>query len=151
MRFVEVFSSIAATLTKLIQKKVKFQWLDDCDKSFLKLKTRFTTTSVMTLQDGSNSYVIYCDASRVSLGCVLMRQGKIIAYASRQLKVHEKNYTTHDLKLATVVFALKIWIHYLYGVHVDVFIDHKSLQYVFTQKELNLCQRIWIESSKTMT
>ena len=95
----------------------------------------------MTLPEGSDVYVIYCDASRVGLGCVLIQRGKVIAYASRQLKAHEKNYQTHDLELAAVVFALKIWRHYLYSVHVDVFTDHKSLQYVFTQNELNLRQR----------
>ncbi|KAH0655152.1 hypothetical protein KY285_030034 [Solanum tuberosum] len=147
-RFVEGFSSIASPLTKLTQKKVKFQWSDDCEKSFAELKTRLTTTPVLTLPEGSDGYVIYCDASRVGLGCVLMQRGKVIAYASRQLKVHEKNYPTHDLELAAVVFALKIWRHYLYGVHVDVFTDHKSLQYVFTQKELNLRQRKWLEFLK---
>ncbi|WMV42529.1 hypothetical protein MTR67_035914 [Solanum verrucosum] len=147
-RFVEGFSSIASPLTKLTQKKVKFQWSDDCEKSFAELKIRLTTTPVLTLPEGSDGYVIYCDASRVGLGCVLMQRGKVIAYASRQLKVHEKNYPTHDLKLAAVVFALKIWRHYLYGVHVDVFTDHKSLQYVFTQKELNLRQRMWLEFLK---
>ena len=84
--------------------------------------------------------MVYCDVSRVGLGCVLIQAGKVIAYASRHLKVHEKNYPTHDLKLATVVFALKLWRNYLYGVHVDVFTDHKSLQYVFTQRVLNLCR-----------
>ncbi|WMV42605.1 hypothetical protein MTR67_035990 [Solanum verrucosum] len=83
-------------------------------------------------EEGSDGYVIYCDASRVSLGCVLMQRGKVIAYSFRQLKAHEKNYPTHDLELAVVVFALKIWRHYLYSVHVDVFTDHKSLLYVFT-------------------
>ena len=78
------------------------------------------------------NYTVYCDASRVSLGFVLMQAGKVIDYASRQLKVHEKNYPTHDLDSDVVVFAWKLWRHYLYGVHVDVFIDHKSLQYVFT-------------------
>jgi len=92
--------------------------------------------------------VVYCDASQVGLGCVLMQHGKVIAYASRQLKVHEKNYPTHDLKLEAVVFALKIRKHYLYGVYVDVFTDHKSLQYVFTQKDLNLRQRRWLELLK---
>ena len=82
--------------------------------------------------------MVYYDVSRVGLGCVLMQRGKVITYGSRKIMVHEKNYPTHDLKLAAVVFALKIWRHYLYGVHVDVFTDHKSLQYVFTQKELNL-------------
>ena len=112
------------------------------------MKTRLTTTLVLTLPEGSDGYVIYCDASRVGLGCVLMQRDKVISYASRKLKVHEKNYPTHDLELAAVVFALKIWRHYLYGVHVDVFTDHKSLQYVFTQKELNLRQRRWLEFLK---
>ncbi|WMV41242.1 hypothetical protein MTR67_034627, partial [Solanum verrucosum] len=122
-RFVNGFSSIASPMTKLTQKKAKFEWTDE-------------------------GFVVYCDASRVGLGCVLMQNGKVIAYASRQLKVHEKNYPTHDLELAAVVFALKIWRHYLYGVHVDVFTDHKSLQYVFTQKDLNLRQRRWLEFLK---
>ena len=81
---------------------------------------------------------MYYDASKVGLGCVLNQNGKVIAYASRQLHVHEKNYLTHDLDLASVVFASKIWFHYFYGVHVDVYTDHKILQYVFTQTELNL-------------
>ncbi|WMV45511.1 hypothetical protein MTR67_038896 [Solanum verrucosum] len=113
-------------------------------RSFLGLASyyrRLTTTYVLTLLEGSDGYVIDCDASRVSLGCVYMQRGKVIAYASTQLKVHEKKYQTHDLELAAVVFALKIWRHYLYGVHVDVVTDHKVLQYVFTQKELNLLQR----------
>ncbi|WMV46516.1 hypothetical protein MTR67_039901 [Solanum verrucosum] len=97
---------------------------------------------------GSEDYVIYCDASRVGLGCVLMQRGKVIAYASGQLKVHEKNYLNYGLELAVVVFSLNIWRHYLYGVHVDVFIDHKSLPYAFTQKELNLRQRRWLEFLK---
>ncbi|WMV55158.1 hypothetical protein MTR67_048543 [Solanum verrucosum] len=107
-----------------------------------------TTTPVLTLPEGSYDYVIYCDASRVVLGCVLMQRGKVITYSSRQLKVHKKNYPTHDLELEAVVFSLKIWKHYLYGAHVDVFIDHKSLQHVFTQKELNLHQRRWLEFLK---
>ena len=88
------------------------------------MKTRLTTAPVLTLPEGSDGYVIYCDASRVGLGCVLMQRDKVISYAFRKLKVHEKNYPTHDLELAAVVFALKIWRHYLYGVHVDVFTDH---------------------------
>ncbi|WMV24056.1 hypothetical protein MTR67_017441 [Solanum verrucosum] len=147
-RFVEGFSSIASRLTQLTQKKVKFQWSDDCEKNFAELKTRLTTDPVLTLPEGSNSYVIYCDASRVGLGRVLMQRGKIISYASRQLKVHEKNCPTHDLELASMVFALKIWRHYLYGVHIHMFTDHKSLQYVFTQKELNLRHRRCLEFLK---
>ncbi|KAH0636443.1 hypothetical protein KY289_036358 [Solanum tuberosum] len=110
-------------------------------RSFPKLRKRLTTAPILTLPEGTQGFVVYCDASRVGLGCVLMQNGKVIAYASTQLKVHEKNYPTHDLELAAVVFVLKIWCHYIYGVHVDVFTDHKSLQYVFSQKELNLRQR----------
>ena len=112
-RFVEGFSSIASPLTKLTQKMVKFQWSDNCEKSFAELETRLITAPVLTLPEGLDGYVIYCDASRVALGCVLMQRDKVITYASRQLKVHKKNYPTHDLELATLVFALKIWRHYL--------------------------------------
>ena len=102
------------------------------------LKDRFTSALVLTLPEGTKDFVVYCDASRVGLGCVLMQHRKVIAYASRQHKVQDRNYPTRDLELAAVVFALKIWRHYLYGVHVDVYTGHKSLQYVFTQKDLNL-------------
>ena len=87
---------------------------------------------------------MYYDASRMDLGYVLIQHGKVIAYASRKLRPHEKNYPTHDLELAAVIFALKIWRHYLYGVHVDIYTDHKSLQYIFNQKDLNLRQRRWL-------
>ena len=133
----EGFSSISSQLTRLTQKIVKFQWSDDCEKSFAELKTRLTTAPFLTIPESSDGYVIYCDASRVGLGCVLMQRDKVISYASRKLKKHEKNYSTHDLELAVVVFAIKIWRHYLYGVNIDMFTDHKSLQYVFTLKELN--------------
>ena len=147
-RFVEGFSSIAAPLTALTKKKSKYEWTETCEKSFQELKDRLTSAPVLTLPKSGENYTVYCDASRVGLGCVLMQAGKVIAYASRQLKVHEKNYPTHDLELAAVVFALKLWRHYLYGVHVDVFTDLKSLQYVFTQRELNLRQRRWLELLK---
>ena len=147
-KLMEGFSSIFAPLTALTKTKVKFEWTETCEKSFQELNDRLTSAPVLTLPKCGENYSVYCDASRFGLGCVLMQGGKVIAYVSRQLKVHEKNYLTHDLELATVVFALKLWRHYLYGVHVDVFTDHKSLQYVFTQRELNLCQRRWLELSK---
>ncbi|XP_070002479.1 uncharacterized protein [Nicotiana sylvestris] len=140
-RFVEVFSTLVYPLTKLTQKVVKFQWSDACERSFKELKSRLTTTPVLTLPEATEGFVMYCDASRVGLGCVLMQHDKVIAYSYKKLKNHVKNYPTHDLELAIVVFALKIWRHYLYGVHADVFTDHKSLQYIFKQKELNLRQR----------
>ena len=91
---------------------------------------------------------MYCDASKEGLGCVLMQEGRVIAYASQQLRRHELNYPTHDLELATVVHALKIWRHYLYGQQCDIYTDHKSLKYIFTQNELNMRQRRWLELVK---
>ena len=98
------------------------------------LKRRLTTAPVLTLPNDSSDYVIYSDASKMGLGCVLMQHGKVVAYASRQLKILEQNYATHDLELAAVVFALKLWRHYLYGSQFEVYTDHKSLKYIFTQK-----------------
>ncbi|XP_070676322.1 uncharacterized protein [Malus domestica] len=96
-------------------------------------------------KDDSGNFEVYSDASLNGLGCVLMQHGRVIAYASRQLKPHEKNYLTHDLELATIIFALKIWRHYLYGEKSKIFTDHKNLQYLFTQMDLNFRQRRWIE------
>ena len=113
----EGFSSTASPLTRLTQMMVMSQWSYDCEKSFAELKSRLTTSPMLTLPEGLDGYVIYCDTLIVCLGCVLMHRDKVISYASRKLKVHEKNYPTHDLDLATVVFAVKIWRNYLYGVH----------------------------------
>ena len=106
-RFVEIFSSIAAPLTKLTQKKIKFLWSDLCENSFEKLKDKLTTAPVLTLPEGVDDFVVYCDASHVGLGCVLMQRGKVITYASRKLKVHERNYPTHDLELVVVCLHLE--------------------------------------------
>ncbi|RVW72383.1 Transposon Ty3-I Gag-Pol polyprotein [Vitis vinifera] len=116
-RFVEDFSRIAAPMTRLTRKGVKFEWNEECENAF-----------------------------QMGLGCVLMQQGKVVAYASRQLKQHERNYPAHDLELAAVVFALKTWRHYLYGEKFEVYSDHKSLKYIFTQKDLNSRQRRWMET-----
>lgn len=91
------------------------------------LKDRLTSAPVLTLPEGTKGFVVHCDASQVGLGCVLLQHGRLISYAYRQLKVHEQNYSTHYLELVFVVFAFIIWMHYLYGVHVDVFTDHKSI------------------------
>ncbi|KAL0549247.1 hypothetical protein IC582_013728 [Cucumis melo] len=147
-RFVENFSGIATPLTQLTRKGVPFVWSKACEDSFQNLKQKLVTAPVLTVPDGSGSFVIYSDASKKGLGCVLMQQGKVVAYASRQLKSHEQNYPTHDLELAAVVFALKIWRHYLYGEKIQIFTDHKSLKYFFTQKELNMRQRRWLELVK---
>ncbi|KAL0556838.1 hypothetical protein IC582_005355 [Cucumis melo] len=147
-RFVENFSRIATPLTQLTRKGAPFVWSKACEDSFQNLKQKLVTAPVLTVPDGSGSFVIYSDASKKGLGCVLMQQGKMVAYASRQLKSHEQNYPTHDLELAAVVFALKIWRHYLYGEKIQIFTDHKSLKYFFTQKELNMRQRRWLELVK---
>ena len=111
-------------MTKLTRKGTKFEWDARCENSFMELKRRLTSAPILTLPSGSRDFVIYSDASGSGLGCTLMQHGKVVAYASRQLKPHERNYPTHDLELAAVVFALKIWRHYLYGEQFEVFTDH---------------------------
>ncbi|GJZ64864.1 putative reverse transcriptase domain-containing protein [Tanacetum coccineum] len=114
-RFIEGFSKIAKPMTKLTQKKVKFEWGDKQEAAFQLLKQKLCSAPILALPEGSEDFIAYCDASKKGLGAVLMQREKVISYASRQLKIHEKNYTTHDLELGAVVFALKIWRHYLYG------------------------------------
>nr|GEX40676.1 hypothetical protein [Tanacetum cinerariifolium] len=144
-RFIEGFSKIVKPMTKLTQKKVKFEWGDKQEAAFQLLKKKLCSAPILALPEGCGEFIVYCDASNKGLGAVLMQREKVILYASRQLKIHEKNYTTHDLELRAVVFALKIWRHYLYGTKCTVFTDHKSLQHVLEQKELNMRQRRWLE------
>ncbi|GKC07771.1 reverse transcriptase domain-containing protein, partial [Tanacetum coccineum] len=144
-RFIEGFSKIAKPMTKLTQKKVKFDWGDKAETTFQLIKQKLCSAPILALPEGSEDFIAYCDASIKGLGAVLMQREKVIAYASRQLKIHEKNYTTHDLELGAVVFALKIWRHYLYGTKCTMFTDHKSLQHILDQKELNMRQRRWLE------
>ena len=106
------------------------------------------TAPVLVSPNRTGGLTVYTDASHRGFGCVLMQHGKVIAYAYRQLKEHEKKYSTHDLELAAVIHALKIWRHYLYGEKILIFTDHKSLKYFFTQKELNMRQRRWLELVK---
>ena len=112
------------------------------------LKTSLTLALVLVFPLGFGGYSVYCDASRVRLRCVLMQHGRVIAYASRQLKKHEQNYATYDLEMVAVVFALKIWRHYLYGGTCEIYINHKSLKYIFQHKDLNLRQYRWMELLK---
>ncbi|GJV19542.1 putative reverse transcriptase domain-containing protein [Tanacetum coccineum] len=144
-RFIEGFSKIAKSMTKLTQKEIKFDWGEKEENAFQLIKQKLCSAPILALPEGSEDFVVYCDASHKGLGVVLMQREKVIAYASRQLKIHEKNYTTHDLELGSVVFALKIWRHYLYGTRCTVFTDHKSLQHILKQKELNMRQRRWLE------
>ncbi|GJZ07890.1 putative reverse transcriptase domain-containing protein, partial [Tanacetum coccineum] len=115
------------------------------EAAFQLIKQKLCSAPILALPKGSEKFIVYCDASHNGLGVVLMQNEKVIAYASRQLKIHEKNYTTHDLELGAVVFALKMWRHYLYGTRCTVFTDHKSLQHILDQKELNMRQRRWLE------
>jgi hypothetical protein len=112
------------------------------------LKTLLTTAPVLAQPDITKPFDVYCDASGSGLGCVLMQEGRVIAYASRQLRRHEEHYPTHDLELAAVVHVLKIWRHYLLGNICHIYTDHKSLKYIFTQSELNMRQRRWLELIK---
>ncbi|GJV04618.1 reverse transcriptase domain-containing protein [Tanacetum coccineum] len=123
----------------------RYVWGVEQEEAFQTLKNNLCDAPILRLSDGVEDFMVYCDASNQGLGCVLMQRGKVIAYASRQLKTHEKNYTTHDLELGAVVFALKTWRHYLYGTKSVIYTDHKSLQHIFDQKELNMRQRRWIE------
>ena len=107
-------------------------WSDQCTDSFEELKGRLVTAPVLTIPSEVGNFVVCTDASKNGLGAVLMQGGNVVAYASRQLKTHEKNYPTHDLELEAVVFALKIWRHYLYGEKCQVFTDHQSSKYLFT-------------------
>ncbi|GJZ88198.1 putative reverse transcriptase domain-containing protein [Tanacetum coccineum] len=126
-------------------KKVKFDWGDKQEAAFQLLKEKLCSAHILALPEGAENFIVYCDASHKGLGAVLMQNEKVIAYASRQLKIHEKNYTTHDLVLGAVVFALNIWRHYLYKTKCTEFTDHKSLQHILDQKELNMRQRRWLE------
>ncbi|GJU84364.1 putative reverse transcriptase domain-containing protein [Tanacetum coccineum] len=125
--------------------RIKFDWGEKEENTFQLIKQKLYSAPILALPEGSKDFMVYCDASHKGLGVVLMQREKVIAYASRQLKVHEKNYTTHDLEHGSVVFALKIWRHYLYETRCTVFTNHKSLQHILDQKELNMRQRRWLE------
>ena len=144
-RFIEDFSRIAAPTTRLTRKEVKFEWDERCEEAFQELKRRLTSAPILIVPDRGHGYTVYCDSSRAELGCVLMQSKRVVAYGSCQLKNHEQNYPTHYMELAAVVFALKIWRHYLYGEEFEVYSDHKSFKYVFTQRDLNMRQRRWME------
>jgi hypothetical protein len=147
-KFVKGFSSIAHPLTQLLKKDKKFEWTKKCEQSFQELKKRLDSAPILTMPDITKSFDVYCDTSKLRLGSVLMQDGKVIAYLSCQLCSHELNYPTHDLELAAIIYALKTWRHYLMGNRCEIYTDHKSLKYIFSQKELNMRQRRWIELIK---
>nr|GEX26736.1 putative reverse transcriptase domain-containing protein [Tanacetum cinerariifolium] len=144
-RFIVSFLKIMKPLTLLTQKNKKFEWCDEQENAFQTLKDMLYDASILALLEGVDDFVVYYDASNQGFGCVLMQRNKVIAYTSRQLKIHEKNYTTHDLELGAVVFSLKMWRHYLYGTKSVIYTDRKSLRHIFDQNKLNMRQRRWIE------
>jgi hypothetical protein len=146
--FIPDFSKIAKQMTQLLEKDRKFAWTTECETAFRTLRKLLTMMPVLAQPDIEKPFDVFCDALGIGIGCVLMQDGKMIAYASHQLRKHEANYPTHDLELAVVVHALKIWRHYLLGNVCNIFTDHKSLKYIFTQPELNMRQRRWIELIK---
>jgi hypothetical protein len=135
-------------MTELLEKDKQFEWMPACEASFQEVKKRLTTAPVLVMPNMEKSFSIYYDASSQGLRCVLMQDGRMVSYASRQLRKHEVNYPTHDLELAAVVHALKILRHYLMGKRCELYTDHKSLKYIFTQSNLNLRQRRWLELIK---
>ena len=144
-KFIEDFSRLAAPMTRLTRNEVKFEWDDLCERAFQELKRRLTLAPIMIVPDRGPMFIVYCDSSKDGLGCVLMQSGRVVAYGSRKLKNHEQNFPMHDMELAAIAFALKILHHYLYGKQFEVFSDHKSLKYIFTQRDLNMRQRRWME------
>jgi hypothetical protein len=147
-RFIEGLSKNSKPMTSLLEKGREFKLDEKCQDSFDQLKKRLMSPPVLVMPDLQKGFDIYCDACGQGLGCVLMQEGHVIAYASRQLWKHELNYPTHDLELAAVVHALKIWRHYIMGTKCQVYKYHKSLKYIFTRKDLNLRQRHWLELIK---
>jgi ribonuclease HI len=147
-RFIQDFFKIAKPITKLLEKNRDFEWTEECQANFHELKKHLTSAPVLILSDLTNKFDIYCDSSHQGLGCILMQGGQVVSYASQQLRKHEENYPTHDLELAAVVDALKIWRHYLIGHRCEIYSDHKSLKYIFTQNDMNLRQRRWLELIK---
>ncbi|WVZ70579.1 hypothetical protein U9M48_019234 [Paspalum notatum var. saurae] len=147
-RFIKDFFKTAKPMTSLTKKNAKYLWSPKCEEAFQTLKRLLTSAPVIAQLDVTKPFDVYWDASANGLGCVLMQEGRVIAYASRQLRKHEANYPTHDLELAAVVHALKIWRHYLLGNTCHIYTDHKSLKYIFTQPELNMRQRRWLELIK---
>jgi hypothetical protein len=139
-RFIPNFSKIAKSMTKLLEKDVKFKWSLQCEEAFITLKKLLTIVPVLAQPNIKKLFDVYCDASGMGIGCVLMQDGCAIAYASRQLRRHEEHYPTHDLEVLAVVHALKVYMHYLLGNLVHIYMDHKSLKYLFTQPDLNMRQ-----------
>jgi hypothetical protein len=135
-------------MTQLLEKEIKFKWSPQCEEAFITLKKLLTTASVLAQPNIEKSCDVYCDASGTGIRGVLMQDGRAIAYASQQLRRHEEHSPTHDLELLAVIHTLKVWRHYLLSNLVHIYTDHKSLKYLFTQPDLNMRHRRWLELIK---
>jgi hypothetical protein len=135
-------------MTKLLEKDVKFKWSQQCEDALLTLKKLLTTAPVLAQPNIEKPIDVYCDASGMGIGGVLMQDGHALTYASCQLKRHEEHYQTHDLELLPIVHALQIWSYYLLGNLVHIYTDHKSLKYLLTQLDRNMRQQRWLELIK---
>jgi hypothetical protein len=147
-RFILNFSKIMQLVTELLKKENKYVQSDARDEAFKHLKKLLTTSPVLARPNTDKLFNVYCDASGIGLGGALMQEGWVISYSSRQLRRHEEHYPTHDLDLVVVVMALRTWRHYLLGNVVHMYTDHKNLKYIFTQLDLNMRQRRWLELIK---
>jgi hypothetical protein len=147
-RFILNFTKIVKPITELLKKGNKYVWSEACDEAFKHLKKLLTTSPVLAQPDTTKPFDVYYDASGTGLGDVLMQEGWVIFYSSRQLRCHEEHYPTHDLELAAVVMVLRTWRHYLVGNVVHIYTDHKNMKYIFTQLDLNMRRRRWLEVIK---
>jgi hypothetical protein len=147
-RFILNFSKIMKPITELLKKGNKYVWSEACDEAFKHLKKLLTTSPVLAQPDTAKPFDVYCDASGIGLAGVLMQEGRVISYSSRQLRHHEEHYPTQDLELAAVVMQLRTWHHYLLGNVVHIYTDHKSLKYIFTQPDFNMRRQRWLELIK---
>jgi hypothetical protein len=147
-RFILIFSKIAKPVTELLKKGSKYVWSDTCDEAFKHLKKLMTTSPVLAQPDTAKPFDVYCGAAGTGLGFVLMQDGWVISYSSRQLRRHEEHYPTHDLELAAVVMALRMLRHYLLGNVVHIYMDRKCLKYIFTQPDLSMRQQRLLELVK---
>jgi hypothetical protein len=140
-RFVEGFSKIGKPITTLQRKGVMYEWTEECDSAFIKLKRLLTSAPILRVSDMEKDFTVCTDASKKGLGAVLMKDGGVIDYVSKKLKKHEELYATHDLELTAVMLALKLWRHYLVGRNFELKTNHQNLKHLFTQRDLNVRQR----------
>jgi hypothetical protein len=145
MRFIEGFSRISHPITSLQKKGTKFEWTTKCEENFQLLKELLTSAPILKIADPNENFVVCTDACKEGLGGVLTQNGHVISYESRNIKEHERNYATHDLELASIVHALKMWRHYLMGNKFELRIDHSGLKYLFEQPTLNARKTRWLE------